>query len=80
MGLPAMLRRGVIMDVTNVEQAETAEDAGAVGVMVLNKLPYDMRKAGGVAGMANVKVIDEVMATSPFPSRRMSASATSTRL
>ncbi|MFZ8841807.1 MAG: pyridoxal 5'-phosphate synthase lyase subunit PdxS, partial [Pyrobaculum sp.] len=61
-GLPAMLRRGVIMDVTNVEQAETAEDAGAVGVMVLDKLPYDVRKAGGVARMADVKVIEEVMA------------------
>ena len=66
-GLPAMLRRGVIMDVTNVEQAETAEDAGAVGVMVLDKLPYDVRKAGGVARMADVKVIEEVMAHVTIP-------------
>jgi pyridoxal 5'-phosphate synthase pdxS subunit len=66
-GLPAMLRRGVIMDVTNVEQAEIAEDAGAVGVMVLDKLPYDVRKAGGVARMADVKVIEEVMAHVTIP-------------
>ncbi|MFZ8809736.1 MAG: pyridoxal 5'-phosphate synthase lyase subunit PdxS, partial [Pyrobaculum sp.] len=66
-GLPAMLRRGAIMDVTNVEQAEIAEDAGAVGVMVLDKLPYDVRKAGGVARMADVKVIEEVMAHVTIP-------------
>jgi pyridoxal 5'-phosphate synthase pdxS subunit len=46
-GFPAMLRNGVIMDVTNVEQAQIAEEAGAVGVMVLDKLPYDVRRAGG---------------------------------
>jgi pyridoxal 5'-phosphate synthase pdxS subunit len=60
-GFPAMLRNGVIMDVTNVEQAQIAEEAGAVGVMVLDKLPYDVRKAGGVARMADVKVIEDVM-------------------
>lgn len=60
-GFPAMLKRGVIMDVTNVEQAQIAEDAGAVGVMVLDKLPYDVRRAGGVARMADLKVIEEVM-------------------
>ena len=47
------------MDVTNVEQAVIAEDAGAVAVMVLDKLPYDVRKAGGVARTASVKVIQE---------------------
>ncbi|ABL88498.1 pyridoxal phosphate synthase yaaD subunit [Pyrobaculum islandicum DSM 4184] len=66
-GLPAMLRRGVIMDVTNVEQAQIAEEAGAVGVMVLDKLPYDVRKAGGVARMADVKVIEEVMSHITIP-------------
>jgi len=60
-GFPAMLRNGVIMDVTNVEQAQIAEEAGAVGVMVLDKLPYDVRGAGGVARMADVKVIEDVM-------------------
>ncbi|CCC80964.1 pyridoxal 5'-phosphate synthase lyase subunit PdxS [Thermoproteus tenax] len=66
-GLPAMMRRGVIMDVTNVEQAQIAEEAGAVGVMVLDKLPYDVRKAGGVARMADVKVIEEVMSHITIP-------------
>ncbi len=60
-GFQAMFRNGVIMDVTNVEQAQVAERAGAVGVMVLDKLPYDVRKAGGVARMADVKVIEDVM-------------------
>jgi pyridoxal 5'-phosphate synthase pdxS subunit len=60
-GFPAMLRNGVIMDVTNVEQSQIAEEAGAVGVMVLDKLPYDVRKAGDVARMADVKVIEDVM-------------------
>jgi pyridoxal 5'-phosphate synthase pdxS subunit len=60
-GFPAMLRNGVIMDVTNVEQSQIAEEAGAVGVMVLDKLPYDVRRAGGVARMADVKVIEDVM-------------------
>ncbi|MCX8176302.1 MAG: pyridoxal 5'-phosphate synthase lyase subunit PdxS, partial [Candidatus Bathyarchaeota archaeon] len=50
-----------IMDVTNVEQAQIAEDAGAVAVMVLDKLPADVRKAGGVARMCDIKVIEEVM-------------------
>ncbi|MCU7787636.1 pyridoxal 5'-phosphate synthase lyase subunit PdxS [Pyrobaculum sp. 3827-6] len=66
-GFPAMLKRGVIMDVTNVEQAEVAEDAGAVGVMVLDKLPYDVRRAGGVARMADLKMIEEVMAHITIP-------------
>ncbi|WP_243680938.1 pyridoxal 5'-phosphate synthase lyase subunit PdxS [Vulcanisaeta souniana] len=63
-----MLRNGVIMDVTNVEQAQIAEEAGAVGgVMVLDKLPYDVRKAGGVARMADVKVIEDVMRHTTIP-------------
>ena len=60
-GFAHMLKRGVVMDVTNVEQAQIAEDAGAVGVMVLDKLPYDVRKTGGVARTASLKVIEEVM-------------------
>ena len=66
-GLPVMLRNGVIMDVTNPEQAGIAEDAGAVGVMVLDKLPYDVRRSGGVARMADVKAIEEVMNSITIP-------------
>lgn len=66
-GFPAMLKHGVIMDVTNVEQAQIAEEAGAVGVMVLDKLPYDVRKAGGVARTADIKVIEEIMAHITIP-------------
>jgi len=66
-GFPAMMRRGVIMDVTNVEQAQIAEAAGAVGVMVLDKLPYDVRKAGGVARMADLNTIEEVMNSITIP-------------
>ena len=46
-GFAHMQKHGVIMDVTNVEQAQIAEEEGAVAVMVLDKLPYDVRKAGG---------------------------------
>jgi pyridoxal 5'-phosphate synthase pdxS subunit len=60
-GFAKMQKGGVIMDVTNVEQAQIAEDAGAVAVMVLDKLPADVRKAGGVARMCDIKVIEEVM-------------------
>ncbi len=56
-----MCKGGVIMDVTNVEQAQIAEDAGAVAVMVLDKLPADVRKAGGVARTASLKIVEEVM-------------------
>lgn len=60
-GFPAMCKHGVIMDVTSVEQAQIAEEAGAVAVMVLDKLPYDVRKAGGVARTASLKVIEQIM-------------------
>ncbi|MEM1958262.1 MAG: pyridoxal 5'-phosphate synthase lyase subunit PdxS [Candidatus Nitrosocaldus sp.] len=59
-GFAHMQKHGVIMDVTSVEQAQIAEDAGAVAVMVLDKLPYDVRKAGGVARTASIKVIEEI--------------------
>ncbi|RMF31826.1 MAG: pyridoxal 5'-phosphate synthase lyase subunit PdxS [Candidatus Nitrosothermus koennekii] len=59
-GFAHMQKHGVIMDVTNVEQAQIAEEAGAVAVMVLDKLPYDVRKAGGVARTASLKVIEEI--------------------
>src|SRR6188472_375482 len=60
-GFAHMQKHGVIMDVTNVEQSLIAEDAGAVAVMVLDKLPYDVRKAGGVARTASIKVISDIM-------------------
>jgi len=60
-GFMQMQKHGVIMDVTNVEQAQIAEEAGAVAVMALDKLPYDVRKAGGVARTASLKVIEEIM-------------------
>src|SRR6185369_16457095 len=60
-GCAHMQKHGVIMDVTNVEQAQIAEDAGAVAVMVLDKLPYDVRKLGGVARTASVNVIREII-------------------
>jgi pyridoxal 5'-phosphate synthase pdxS subunit len=66
-GFAHMQKHGVVMDVTNVEQAVIAEDAGAVAVMVLDKLPYDVRKAGGVARTASIKVIEEIMDAITIP-------------
>jgi pyridoxal 5'-phosphate synthase pdxS subunit len=66
-GFAHMQKHGVIMDVTNVEQAQIAEDAGAVAVMVLDKLPYDVRSAGGVARTASVKIIETVIDTVSIP-------------
>jgi len=60
-GFAHMLKNGVVMDVTNVEQAQIAEEAGAVAVMVLDKLPSDVRKAGGVARTASIRIIQEIM-------------------
>ena len=60
-GFAHMLKNGVVMDVTTVEQAEIAEEAGAVSVMVLDKLPSDVRKAGGVARTASIRIIQEIM-------------------
>src|ERR1017187_3377565 len=56
-GLAEMLKGGVIMDVTNVEQAQIAEEAGACAVMALERVPSDIRKEGGVARMAAISVI-----------------------
>lgn len=66
-GFAHMQKHGVVMDVTNVEQAQIAEEAGAVAVMVLDKLPYDVRKAGGVARTASIKVIEEIMDAVTIP-------------
>jgi len=66
-GFAHMLKNGVVMDVTTVEQSQIAEDAGAVAVMVLDKLPADVRKAGGVARTASVRIIQEIMDSITIP-------------
>src|SRR3974390_2865533 len=66
-GLAEMLKGGVIMDVTNAEQARIAEKAGACAVMALERVPSDIRKQGGVARMASIKVIREIMNTVTIP-------------
>ena len=66
-GLAEMLKGGVIMDVTNAEQAKIAEDAGDCAVMALERVPSDIRKEGGVARMASIKVIREIMNTVTIP-------------
>jgi len=66
-GLAEMLKGGVIMDVTTAEQAKIAEDAGGVAVMALERVPADIRAQGGVARMAPVKKIKEIMAAVTIP-------------
>ena len=62
-----MLKGGVIMDVTNVEEARIAEEAGAVAVMALERVPSDIRKEGGVARMSDPKMIKEIKAAVSIP-------------
>jgi len=66
-GLAEMLKGGVIMDVTTAEQAKIAEDAGAAAVMALERVPADIRKEGGVARMASIKIIKEIMEAVTIP-------------
>ena len=66
-GLAEMLKGGVIMDVTNAEQAKLAEDAGAVSVMALERVPADIRAEGGVARMADPTRIEEIMEAVTIP-------------
>jgi len=66
-GLAEMLKGGVIMDVTTAEQAKIAEEAGAVAVMALERVPADIRAEGGVARMADPKKIKEIMETVSIP-------------
>ena len=66
-GLAEMLKGGVIMDVTTAEQAKIAEEAGAVAVMALERVPADIRAQGGVARMADPVKIKEIMATVTIP-------------
>ncbi len=66
-GLAEMLKGGVIMDVTNADQAVIAEKAGAVAVMALERVPSDIRKEGGVARMSPVKTMRAIMASVTIP-------------
>ena len=66
-GLAEMLKGGVIMDVTNADQARIAEDAGAVAVMALERVPADIRREGGVVRMASVEKIREIMEAVSIP-------------
>lgn len=66
-GLAEMLKGGVIMDVVDAEQARIAEDAGAVAVMALERVPADIRRDGGVARMSSPGMIREIMKTVSIP-------------
>jgi pyridoxal 5'-phosphate synthase pdxS subunit len=66
-GLAQMLKGGVIMDVTNADQAKIAEDAGACAVMALERVPADIRKEGGVARMSDPEKIVEIMNAVSIP-------------
>ena len=66
-GLAEMLKGGVIMDVTNAEQAQIAEQAGAAAVMALERIPADIRRNGGVARMSDPAMIKEIQATVSIP-------------
>jgi len=66
-GLAEMLKGGVIMDVTDAEQAKIAEEAGAVSVMALERVPADIRKDGGVARMADPTRVEEIIAAVSIP-------------
>jgi pyridoxal 5'-phosphate synthase pdxS subunit len=66
-GLAEMLKGGVIMDVTDADQARVAEDAGAVAVMALERVPADIRKDGGVARMSDPAIIEKIMKAVSIP-------------
>jgi pyridoxal 5'-phosphate synthase pdxS subunit len=66
-GLAEMLKGGVIMDVVNAQQARIAEDAGAVAVMALERVPADIRSQGGVARMSDPDLIDSIRAEVSIP-------------
>ncbi|KAF8742737.1 hypothetical protein AX14_002541, partial [Amanita brunnescens Koide BX004] len=66
-GLAQMLKGGVIMDVTNVEQARIAEEAGACAVMALERVPADIRVQGGVARMSDPRMIKEIIEAVTIP-------------
>jgi pyridoxal 5'-phosphate synthase pdxS subunit len=65
--LPQMLKGGVIMDVVNAEQAKVAEEAGAVAVMALERVPADIRASGGVARMSDPELISKIIESVSIP-------------
>src|SRR5436305_11757690 len=66
-GLAEMLKGGVIMDVVDADQAKIAEDAGAVAVMALERVPSDIRRDGGVARMSDPEMIEGITAAVTIP-------------
>jgi len=66
-GLAEMLKGGVIMDVTNVDQAKIAEDSGAAAVMALERIPADIRRDGGISRMSDPKMIQEIQKEVTIP-------------
>ena len=66
-GLSEMLKGGVIMDVTTAEQAKIAEDAGAVAVMALEKIPSDIRRDGKIARMTSPELIEAIQSVVTIP-------------
>ena len=66
-GFAKMQKNGVVMDVTNPEQASIAEESGAVAVMALERVPADIRTKGGVARMADLKIIEKIMEEVSIP-------------
>jgi pyridoxal 5'-phosphate synthase pdxS subunit len=66
-GMAEMQKGGVIMDVMNAEQAKIAEAAGATAIMALERVPSDIRAAGGVARMANPEIVEQVMSVVSIP-------------
>ena len=66
-GLAEMLKGGVIMDVVTADQAKIAEDAGAVAVMALERVPADIRQEGGVARMSSIEKLREIMESASIP-------------
>src|SRR6202041_371240 len=66
-GLAQMLKGGVIMDVVTPEQASVAQEAGAVAVMALERIPADIRASGGVARMSDLSLIQRIMDTVTIP-------------
>ncbi len=66
-GLAEMLKGGVIMDVVNAEQAKVAEDAGAVAVMALERVPADIRRDGGVARMSDPELVEGIISAVTIP-------------
>ena len=79
-GLAEMLKGGVIMDVVDAEQAKIAEDAGAVAVMALERVPADIRKDGGVARMSDGTRSSAITADAPASSAILACSALTTSM